>query len=173
MIRSKGEIAATTKLLRSTIAAIDANQPVEIKTMDDLFTRSLAQPRLRMLLLVGFAALALIMSAVGIYGVMSYFVNERIREIGVRMALGARKEAVLQMVLGHGLLLTITGTAIGLVCAAGLSRFLSLLLFEVTGTDATTYGLVAIVLVALSLVAVYIPARRATRVDPMIALRQG
>jgi putative ABC transport system permease protein len=166
-------MAATTKLLRSVIAAIDPNQPIEIKTMDALFTRSLAQPRLRMLLLAGFAALALIMAAVGIYGVMSFFVNERIREIGVRMALGARKEAVLYMVLGHGLLLTISGAAIGLVCAAALSRFLSSLLFEVAGTDATTYGLAAIVLVALSLVAIYIPARRATRVDPMVALRQG
>ena len=173
MIRSKGEIESTTKLLRSVIAEIDPNQPVEIRTMDALFGRALAQPRLRMLLLTGFAALALIMAGIGIYGVMSYFVNERTREIGVRMALGARNETVLSMVLRHGLLLTFAGAGIGLICAAALSRFLSSLLFEVTGTDAVTYTVVALALAVLSLIAIYIPARRATRVDPLIALRQG
>jgi putative ABC transport system permease protein len=173
MIRSKGEIESTTQLLRSVIGEIDPNQPVEIRTMDAIFARSLAQPRLRMLLLTGFAALALIMAAVGIYGVMSYFVNERIREIGVRMALGARKEMVLGMVLRRGLVLTIAGTGIGLICAGVLSRFLSSLLFEVTGSDAATYITVALALGVLSLLAIYLPARRATRVDPMIALRQG
>jgi len=128
---------------------------------------------LRMLLLTGFAALALIMAGIGIYGVMSYFVNERTREIGVRMALGARNETVLSMVLRHGLLLTFAGAGIGLICAAALSRFLSSLLFEVTGTDAVTYTVVALALAVLSLIAIYIPARRATRVDPLIALRQG
>ena len=173
MIRSKGEIESTTKLLRSVIAEIDPNQPVEIRTMDAIFARSLAQPRLRMLLLTGFAALALIMAAIGIYGVMSYFVNDRIREIGVRMALGARKDMVLRMVLRRGLVLTIAGTGIGLVCAGVLSRFLSSLLFEVTGTDIATYIAVALALGVLSLIAIYLPARRATRVDPIIALRQA
>jgi len=173
MIRSKAEIELTTKLVRSVIAGIDPNQPVEIRTMDALFARALAQPRLRMLLLTGFAALALIMAGVGIYGVMSYFVNERTREIGVRMALGARKETVLRMVLRHGLILTFAGAGIGLICAGAVSRFLSSLLFEVTGTDAVTYTVVALALGVLSLIAIYIPARRATRVDPMIALRQG
>jgi len=117
--------------------------------------------------------LALGLAAVGIYGVMSYFVNDRTREIGVRMALGARKETVLGMVLGRGLVLALAGVGIGLLGAAVLSRFLSSLLFEVTGTDATTYVTVAAVLVLLSAAAIYAPARRATRVDPIVALRHG
>ena len=171
MIRSNNESEPAASLLRSLIAEIDPNQPVEIDAMDALVTRSVARPRLHMLLLTGFGVLALALAAVGIYGVMSYFVNERIREIGVRIALGARRGSVLRMVLGRGLVLTMAGLAIGLISGAALSRFLSSLLFEITGTDAATYAAVSGVLVALSLAAILIPARRATRVDPLIALK--
>jgi putative ABC transport system permease protein len=171
MVRSSGEMESTVRLLRSAIAAIDPNQPVETTTMDVFFTRSVAQPRLRMLLLTSFAALALALAAVGIYGVMSYFVNERIREIGVRMALGARKEEVLWLVMKRGIVLILSGLCIGLPAAAGLSRALASLLFGVAGTDWGTYAIVSCILVAFSLAAIYVPAKRATRVDPIVALR--
>jgi putative ABC transport system permease protein len=173
VVRSSSESEFTASLLRRTIAEIDPNQPVEVTGMDALLARSVAKPRLQMLLLTGFGVMALALAAVGIYGVMSYFVNERTREIGVRMALGAQKQTVLRIVLARGVMLTLSGLGIGLLSAAALSRFLSSLLFEITGTDIATYVAVAFVLLALSLAAIYIPARRATRVDPMIALRHG
>jgi putative ABC transport system permease protein len=122
-------------------------------------------------LLASFAALALILTAVGIYGVVSYFVSERTREIGIRMALGARKQEVLRLVLAKGLALTASGLMIGSIAAAGLMRVLSTLLFNVTATDPLTYATASIVLLLFGLGAILLPAWRATRVDPVQAIR--
>ena len=124
-----------------------------------------------MLLLAIFAAVAMILAGVGIYGVMSYSVAQRTHEIGIRMALGAQTGAVLKLAVGYGMKLVIIGIAIGLIAAFALTSVMSTLLFGVTATDPTTFTLISLLLVAVAALASYIPARRATKVDPIIALR--
>jgi putative ABC transport system permease protein len=161
---------ATT--VRRTVWEIDKDQPVsDISSMDEVVSQSVARQRFSMLLLGVFAGLALVLAAVGIYGVMSYSVAQRTREIGIRMALGAQRSDVLKMTVGQGLRLVFTGVAIGLAAAFVLTRVMSTLLFGVTPTDALTFFSVSIVLVSVAVLASYIPAVRATRVDPMFALR--
>ena len=158
--------------LRDVIRAMDKEQPVyNIRPMTQLVTESVAQRRFNMVLLGGFALLALVLAGIGIYGVMSYSVAQRTREIGVRIALGAQSRDVLKMVLSHALVLTGTWTGMGLVGAFALTRFLVTLLFEVKPTDVTTFAIVSIVLGAVAIMACLIPARRATKVDPLVALR--
>ena len=158
--------------VRKTVQGIDKNQPVfDISTMDEIIASTLATRRFRMLLLGMFALLAMTLAMVGIYGVVSYSVAQRAHEIGVRMALGARKGDVLNMVLGQGLKLTLCGLAIGVVGALGLTRFLSSLLYGIQASDPLTFVAVSLILAAVGLLASYIPARRATNVDPMGALR--
>ena len=158
--------------LRDVIRAMDKEQPVyNVRPMTQLVTESLAQRRFNMVLLGGFALLALVLAGIGIYGVMSYSVAQRTREIGVRIALGAQSRDVLKMVLSQALLLTVLGLGIGLVGAFALTRFLVTLLFEVKPTDLTTFATVSIVLGAIAIMACVIPARRATKVDPLVALR--
>jgi ABC-type antimicrobial peptide transport system permease subunit len=157
--------------LRSSIASVNPNLPVDIETMDFFVDSAMAQPRVRTVLLASFALLAVLLTAVGIYGVMSGFVNERTREIGIRMAPGARKEQVLRLIVAKGLVLTLTGLTIGVAVAIAFTRMLSTLLFGVTPTDLFTYCTVSVALTVFSLGAIYIPARRATRVDPILALR--
>jgi putative ABC transport system permease protein len=162
-------LAAT---VRKTVWEIDKDQPVSnISTMENVLSESVARQRFSMLLLGIFAGLALILAAVGIYGVMSYSIAQRTHEIGIRMALGAQKSDVLKLAVGQGLKLVLIGVAIGLVAAFILTRVMASLLFGVSATDPTTFITISLVLISVALLASYIPARRATKVDPMIALR--
>jgi putative ABC transport system permease protein len=139
--------------------------------MNEVIAESLGEKRFSMILLGVFAGLALLLAGVGIYGVVSYIAGRRTQEIGIRMALGAQSSDVLRMVLGEGAKMTVVGVLIGLLAALGLTRLMSNLLFGVSATDPATFVLVSGVLALVALSACYIPARRATRIDPMVALR--
>jgi putative ABC transport system permease protein len=172
VVRASSDPANLSAALREQVLAVDPDQPVfDIKTMNERMSKSMAQNRFVMLLLTIFSALALILAAVGIYGVMSYAVTQRTHEIGIRLALGAQTGDVLKMVVGQGLALTLAGVAAGVVGAVALTRLMSSLLFEVSATDWLTFMLVALLLTGVALAACFVPARRATRVDPMVALR--
>jgi ABC-type antimicrobial peptide transport system permease subunit len=145
---------------------------VDLRTMDDVFADSVARQRFLAQLLGIFAALALALAAVGTYGVLSYLVTERQREIGIRMALGADRTNVLSLVLRQGLSTTVIGLVLGIAGALGLTRLAGSLLFEVKPTDPLTFGGVAAVITLVALLACVVPARRATRVDPIVALRE-
>lgn len=171
-LRTDGDAAAIAPLLRREVLALDRTVPVaRIRTMDDVLGASVADRRFNLLLLGSFAAVALLLAIAGIYGVMSYLVVQRTREIGIRLALGATPGRVVQLVTGRGLILTAVGITIGLVAAALLARFLETMLFAVKGTDLATFASAAIVLLLAAATASYIPARRAGRVDPLTALR--
>jgi ABC-type antimicrobial peptide transport system permease subunit len=142
-----------------------------IKLMSDLVSASLAPRRFVVTLLGIFAGLALLMAVIGLYGVISYSVTQRTQEIGIRMALGAEASGVLSLVIGQGMQLAGIGAAIGLFASLGFSRLLKNQLFQVSAFDPLTFIVTALVLIAAALLATYIPARRATRVDPMVALR--
>jgi len=142
-----------------------------IESMDNIISGSLAARRFSMILLGIFAALALIMSCVGIYGVIAYLSSQRTHEIGIRMALGAERREVLRMVLGEGVKLALVGVGIGLVAAFGLTRLMANMLFGVSAHDPLSFAGVASLLILVALAACYIPARRATKVDPIVALR--
>lgn len=158
--------------IREIVAGLDKDEPMaDIASMDQLIARSVARSRFMMFLLGVFAALALILASIGIYGVMSYAVAQRTNEIGIRMALGAQRRDVLRLVLGHGSRLALTGVAIGVVAALLLTRLMVSLLFRVSATDPVTFAAVAVLLTLVALLACYIPARRAMKVDPMVALR--
>jgi len=143
----------------------------DLRPMEEVVSRSISKQRLTMFLLTAFSALALVLSSVGIYGVISYLTGQRTHEIGVRVALGASSSDVLRMVLGEGMRITLIGVAIGLAAAFGLTRLITTIIYGVGATDPITFAAVAILLSAIALFACYIPARRAMRVDPMIALR--
>jgi putative ABC transport system permease protein len=158
--------------IRNQVRAVDPNEPVNrVLTMNERLSNSIAERRFQMLLLGVFAAVALVIATVGIYGVISYAVNQRTHEIGIRMALGAQMKDVLQMVIWRGMSLTLIGVALGLSAAFALTRVLKNLLFEVSVTDPATFALITLLLVGVALIASYIPARRATKVDPLHALR--
>jgi predicted permease len=164
--------AAITSALRGVVREMDKDQPLyEVRTMNALVSRSMARQRFSTTLIGIFAALALALAAVGIFSVMSYSVAQRKHEIGIRMALGAQSRDILRMVLGRGMTLTLVGVGLGLVASYGLTRLMSSLLFGVSPTDPLTFGGVAVMLACVALLACYAPARRATKVDPMIALR--
>jgi putative ABC transport system permease protein len=172
VVRTDGDPAALAADLRETIWSIDPNLALsQVATLETVFEASMAPQRFVSLLLGGFAALALVLGAVGIYGVMAFMVSQRRREIGIRMALGARPLDVLQAVMSRGLLLTGLGVGFGLLAAIAAGRALSTLLFEVSPADPLTLVSVAVLLGLSALFACFWPARRATRVDPMITLR--
>jgi putative ABC transport system permease protein len=172
VIRTKGEPLSIASSLRSEIWAGDKNLAIaKIQTMDELVSSSIAQQRFVLTLLGCFAALALVLAAIGIYGVMSYAVTQRTHEIGIRVALGARTGNVIALVLKKGMVLALTGGAIGLAGALGLTRLMTGLLFGVTPTDVFTFTSVPVALIVVALLACYVPARRATKVDPLVALR--
>jgi predicted permease len=171
-VRTSLDPASITNAIREQVAALDKDLPLyNIATMEQLVSTSVAQPRLNLSLLVAFAALALVLSAVGVYGVMAYAVTQRTHEIGIRMALGALPSDVQRQVLAEGGRLAAAGVALGLIAALALTRLMSTLLFGVKPTDPITFIAVAAMLVCVALAACYIPARRATHVDPIIALR--
>jgi putative ABC transport system permease protein len=154
------------------ILEIDPQQPIErLSTMEKLVDEHMAQPRFNTVLLGIFSGLALVLAAIGIYGVLSYSVTQRTHEIGVRMALGAQRLDVVTMVMKHAMGLAAVGVAIGVVIALAATRVLTAMLFRVSRTDPATYAAIVIVLGAVAMLASYFPARRATKVDPMIALR--
>jgi putative ABC transport system permease protein len=151
---------------------VDKDQPVaNVQTMTDLVESSVAQPRMYTLLFFAFAAIALLLAGLGIYAVLSFAVTQRTREIGVRIALGARFGDVINMVLASGARLFVAGAAIGLMAAVALSRLMSHLLFEVSPGDFLSYASVLIVFAVIAFLACFIPARRAAKVDPIVALR--
>jgi putative ABC transport system permease protein len=172
VIRTKGDPLSLAPVVREHVRLQDRDIPVsQVGTMDQVLLASVAQQRFTMLLMGFFAALALILALVGIYAVMSWMVTQRSHEIGIRLALGAGVNDVLQLMLRTGLSLTLAGIAIGLGAAWGLTRFMSTLLFGVTATDALTFAVVPLLLTVVALVACYVPSRRATKVDPLVALR--
>jgi ABC-type antimicrobial peptide transport system permease subunit len=172
VIRSTLDKAALATATRRIVDAIDPTLPiVQFRRMDEVFAESVARPRFLANLLGVFATVALLLSAIGTYGVLAYTVTERRREIGIRMALGASAEGVLMMVLRQGLTLAVVGLAIGLVAAAALTRVASTLLFGVKPTDPVTFIVVRLFMLIVAAAASIIPARRATRVDPLVALR--
>ena len=172
MIRSANIDAGVAAAVRSEVLALDKNQPVySVRKLDSVLTESVATPRFRTLLLGVFASLALILAAVGIYGVISYAVSQRTQEIGIRMALGAQTEDVLKLVVKGGIMLALIGVGLGLAGAFALARLIATLLFGVKPTDAATFATVSFGLIVVALVACFIPARRATKVDPLVALR--
>ncbi|MGN6592847.1 MAG: FtsX-like permease family protein [Terriglobales bacterium] len=156
----------------AVVQALDAEQPLyDMLSMDARIGQSLAQRRLTLWLMIGFAGVALILAAIGIYGVLSYAVAQRTHELGLRMALGAGQARVLRLVLRQGLMLALAGAAAGLAVALVLGRWASSFLFGVSWRDPLTLVAVPLLLLAIAALACYLPARRATRVDPMIALR--
>jgi putative ABC transport system permease protein len=158
--------------VRQEVKALDPDQPIaSVRLMTEWVDSSVAAPRYRTTLLALFAALAMILAATGIYGVMSYSVAQRTHEIGVRMAMGARQFDVLKLVVRQGMLLTVIGVVVGLAGAFALTRVMSTLLFGVTAKDPLTFGVVAALLIAVAFLACFVPARRATKVDPLVALR--
>ncbi|MFP5265264.1 MAG: ABC transporter permease [Blastocatellia bacterium] len=172
VVSAGSDPAALTSAIKGEVQAMDKDVPLyAVRSMERLVSESVAQPRFRTLLLTIFAAVALVLAAVGIYGVMSYYVTQRTREIGIRMALGASSKDVLRLVVGQGMALAVSGVAVGLAGAFLLTRLMASLLYQVSAGDPATFAVISITLTAVALLASYIPARRATKVDPMVALR--
>jgi putative ABC transport system permease protein len=170
--RTDGQAAGLAPSLRQIVREIDPDQPVaSVRTLQDILANSVAQPRFRTLLLAAFAVMALVLAAIGVYGLVAHGVAQRTNEFGVRIALGASPAAVLQLVVGQGARLAIAGVAIGLVAAILAVRLLQSVLFEVTPWDPLAWIVSAVTLLAVALLASWIPARRALRVDPVTALR--
>jgi putative ABC transport system permease protein len=172
VVRATGDPSELVGAIRRELRQVDPALPLStVRTMEEIVANDLSGTRLPMVLLSGFALLALVLAAIGVYGVMAYAVISRAREFGVRMALGALPRSILGLVLRQGLAAALVGVVLGAAAAAAGSRLLSKLLYGVRSLDPGTFAAAAVTLVAVTLVACYLPARRATRVDPMMALR--
>jgi putative ABC transport system permease protein len=172
-VRTRGDPMSFVTAVRSALQSVDRDVPLSrIRVLEELVAESMGQRRLSMILLGVFAGLALLLASLGIYGVMSYSVTQRSRDLGVRMALGAARGSVLGLVLRQGMVLAVAGVGIGLVGAFALTRLISSQLYAVKPTDPATFAVVAFLLLAIALVATFVPALRATRVDPVVALRE-
>jgi putative ABC transport system permease protein len=174
VIRTAGDPAALATTLRREVQALDKDQPVySVRTFDDVVANSLGTRRVSMQLFAVFAGAALLLAALGIYGVMAYSVTQRTREIGIRMALGAQRSDVLGLVIRQGMMLTVIGVVVGLAGAFALTRLITSLLFGVAATDPLTFVAIPLLLLFVALIACYLPARRAARLDPKVALAQS
>lgn len=172
VVRTAAEPTSLVAAVRAAIRAVDPNQPVSnVGTLAEVLGEEMKARRLEITLLTVFAALALLLAALGIYGVLSYFVAQHTREFGVRLALGAQPRDLLALVIGNSLKLTLTGVVLGVLGALALTRLIAHLLFAMSATDPQTFAVVASLLVFVALLACYFPARRATKMDPLIALR--
>jgi putative ABC transport system permease protein len=172
LVRTEAEPLSLVSAVRAQIAVLNKDQAVfNVRTMEQAVTQSIAPRRFSMLLLTVFALVALALASLGIYGLLSYAVAQRTREIGVRMALGAQSGDVVKLVMGQGMKHALIGVAIGLVASLALTRTMKTLLFGVSATDPITFAAIALLLTVVALLACWIPARRATKVDPLIALR--
>jgi putative ABC transport system permease protein len=172
VVRTAGDPLMAAATVRREIARLDAEQPIsDVRTMDERIGRSLESRRFNMILLAVFAALALALAAIGIYGIIAYAVTERTHEIGVRLALGAQRRDVMSMIVVQGMAMTAAGTVVGMLSALLATRLMSSLLFGVSASDPITFAAIPVLLAVVALVACYVPARRATRVDPLVALR--
>ena len=172
IVKGSGDPNQMIATARNQVKALDPDQPIySPRTMGDIRAESVASERLNLTLLSLFAGIALVLSIVGIYGVMSYSVTQRTHEIGIRMAIGASRADVFKMILGHGMKLALLGVGVGLVGAFALTRLMATMLFGVEPTDATTFASIAVLLIGIALLACYLPGRRATKVEPTISLR--
>jgi ABC-type antimicrobial peptide transport system permease subunit len=174
VVRTNGDAAWAAPLIRTAVAHVDAQVPIGlVRAMDDLIGDSVAPRRLNFVLVSAFAAVALILTAAGLYGVMSYLVAQRTREIGVRMALGASRRQVLALVLREAGTMTLFGMGLGIAGALALTRSMTAMLFGVSAANPLIYASMSLLLAAVALLAVAVPASRATRVDPLLALRDS
>ena len=172
-VRTTGDPLAVLRAVEGQLYAVDRSQPVfDVKTMEQRVADTLAPQRFQLLLIGTFAAMAVILAALGVYGVMAYLVTRRTREIGIRMAIGARPEQVRGQILRESLALAATAVAAGVAGAWGLTRYLTAMLYGVTPLDGVTFSAAALVLVAVAMAASLLPARKASRVDPVVALRE-
>jgi putative ABC transport system permease protein len=172
VVRTTIEPQSLARTAEETVRSLDRNLPVsDVVTMEQVIADTLWQQRFNLQLIGIFAALAMTLAAIGLYGVMSYSMAQRTREVGLRMALGAQRRDVLKLVVGQGMKLALAGVALGLLASFALTRLMEKLLFEVSATDLSTFAVIAVLLTLVALVACWIPARRATKVDPMVALR--
>jgi putative ABC transport system permease protein len=172
-VRTSGDPAAVMNTVRRELQQLEPSMPLlNVTTLGDVFEQALWAPRMGASLLGIFALLALLLAAIGLYGVMAYTVSQRTRELGIRLALGASRTEVRNMVVRQGVLLALAGVSLGLAAAFALARLVANLLFGVTATDPTTFAAIPIVLLAVAVIATYLPAWRASRVDPVEALRR-
>jgi putative ABC transport system permease protein len=172
VVRSSLAVSSVAAEIRQAVRSIDKNLPVtDVAAFQDALGQSISRERFRTLLLGSFSAIALLLAVVGIFGVISYSAAQRSPEIGIRMAVGAQRHDILRLILGQGAKLAVLGLGIGLVLALLLTRLMASLLYNVSATDPLTFGGVAIILLGAAVTACYIPARRAMRVDPIVALR--
>jgi len=176
VVRAAGDSGTNGTALFDSIRRVVQNQHSQnvvfgARTMEAVIADSLSRQRFAMILLNAFAGAALLLASIGLYGVISYLVGQRTRELGVRLALGAQRGEVLRLVLSQGMKMALGGVALGLVAAAGLTRLLAQLLYGVSATDPTTFAVITLLLVAVALLACGVPAWRATKVDPLLALR--